>query len=424
MTLGILGGGLSGVVLHSLLPDAELLEKSSALGGLCRTFSKDGFSYDIGGHILFSKNEEVLSSMLSTLGENAARHYRRNAIWFKKRLIKYPFENGMPDLPVRDRLSCFFQYALRSRKAPRTFGEWITKSFGKGFADRYLIPYNEKIWKISPDDMATTWVERVPDPPFVDILKGALGIPSEGYLHQLYFYYPKTGGIESLIRAYARDRQGIRCNFEIKRISHKDDHWIVSDGIRELTYRRLISTIPITELLGALDGVPESIRAAARTLRYNSIIVAMVAYRSETKPENFAVYFPQRDLPFHRVCFPAYLAGYAPAGTSSAAAEITLPPSDSMLTEADSDIARKVIAGLAAEGFCSLKDVIAWDVTRMPYAYVVDTHDRVSTMRKIRDYVESRGIVLCGRFAEFEYLNMDAVVARAQDVARECRCSS
>ncbi|UCD93309.1 MAG: NAD(P)-binding protein, partial [Methanobacteriota archaeon] len=57
-TIGILGGGLTGLTLGSLIPESQILEKEEVVGGLCRSKTKDGFTYDIGGsHVLFSRNE-------------------------------------------------------------------------------------------------------------------------------------------------------------------------------------------------------------------------------------------------------------------------------------------------------------------------------------------------------------------------------
>ena len=48
----------------------------------------------------------------------------------------------------------------------------------------------------------TQMVDRIPQPPVEDIIKSAKGIKTEGYKHQLYFDYPKRGGIQSLFDAF------------------------------------------------------------------------------------------------------------------------------------------------------------------------------------------------------------------------------
>ena len=64
-------------------------------GGLCRTFWKDGFGFDIGGHILFSKHRHVTDLVQSLLGDNYNTCKRLNMILFKDRYVKYPFENDL-----------------------------------------------------------------------------------------------------------------------------------------------------------------------------------------------------------------------------------------------------------------------------------------------------------------------------------------
>jgi len=63
----ILGGGLSGLSLARLLhergDEVVVLEAEEQYGGLCRSLTENGFTFDIGGsHIIFSRDKEVLRS--------------------------------------------------------------------------------------------------------------------------------------------------------------------------------------------------------------------------------------------------------------------------------------------------------------------------------------------------------------------------
>ncbi|HEX8154181.1 MAG TPA: NAD(P)-binding protein, partial [Thermoanaerobaculia bacterium] len=102
--VGILGGGISGVALASQLDDdVDVLEARPRLGGLCGTIVEDGFTFDAAGpHIMFSRNKDVLGLMVQMLGENVHQRRRENRIWFKGRLVKYPFENDLAALPKED----------------------------------------------------------------------------------------------------------------------------------------------------------------------------------------------------------------------------------------------------------------------------------------------------------------------------------
>jgi protoporphyrinogen oxidase len=106
----ILGGGLTGLTLARFLCEAGeevvVLEAESTVGGLCRSRSVNGFCFDTGGsHIIFSRDREVLAFMLEVLGGNREDRKRNTKIFYKDRLVKYPFENGLSELPKEDSIS-------------------------------------------------------------------------------------------------------------------------------------------------------------------------------------------------------------------------------------------------------------------------------------------------------------------------------
>ncbi|MCX6357410.1 MAG: FAD-dependent oxidoreductase [Candidatus Aureabacteria bacterium] len=424
MKIGILGGGLTGLSLAYFLgEDAEVLEKDDVCGGLCRTVVKDGYSYDYGGHIIFSRDGEVLKFMEDILGENKVRYRRNNRIWFKGRFVKYPFENDLAALPKEDIYECLHHFLTRNYPEPKNFKEWCYYRFGKGIAERYIIPYSEKIWNIETDKMGLEWVRgRIPEPPLEDVLKSALGIETEGYTHQLYFYYPKIGGIEALIHAIKAKVARVERNFCVRQVRKSNDRLVVSDGARERVYNRLVSTIPIFDLLRSLEDVPQEVQRAAKRLRYNSLICVMIAVRSGKPSDKFAVYFPQRELKFHRVCFYDYFGNSCvPQGKTLAVAEITVNKGDGTCEMGDEELVEHVIAGLEKEGFIARGDVCATDVSRREYAYVVNDLHYSGNLRVIHDFINARGITLCGRFSEWKYLNMDACIRSAMKTAEDLR---
>ncbi len=88
MKTAILGGGLSGITLARLLSqkgvEVTVLEREPVFGGLCRSVSKSGFTFDIGGsHIIFSRDLEVLTFINDILGENSQRNDRNTKIFYK-----------------------------------------------------------------------------------------------------------------------------------------------------------------------------------------------------------------------------------------------------------------------------------------------------------------------------------------------------
>ena len=422
MRVGVLGGGLSGLVVGGHRGhEYEVLEAGARPGGHCQSLLEDGYTFDVGGpHILFSRNQEILTQIHRQLGDNVAQRRRDNRICYKGRLVKYPFENGLYDLDPQDRFECLYYYLNNDYSPPTNFKEWMYHVFGRGIAEKYMIPYNEKIWNIPADQMAFDWVDgRVPRPPVEDVIKAAVGVETEGYTHQLYFGYPKSGGIEALPRAYARLCPRITLDFRVEKVWADRGKWCVSDGRRVRTYDKIVSTIPIEDLIDALPETPEEIRRAVRGLRYNSLTVVMIGVTCRAPLPYTALYVPDPALVFHRLSFPLNFTDEgAPAGHMAVAAEITTNPGDGVHELSDEQISRRVIDQLDAIEIVRKADVTFCRVHRTKQAYVVRTFDYREKLTRVLDYLNNLGIVSVGRNAEFEYINMDEAVRRGEAAAR------
>jgi len=416
--VGILGGGLTGLTIASNLKcDYEILEKENECGGLCRSFQEKNFTFDIGGaHILYSKNKRILNYAKRLLDNNLILNKRNNKIYYKGIFIKYPYENGLGDLPPQDKFEALYYYLnSQNLKKPRNFYEWIYYTFGKGIAKQYLIPYNQKIWKFPLKKISLYWVERVPKPPSEDIIKSALGISTEGYLHQLYFYYPQKGGIQSLITVLKKKSKNIITNFNISKIIKNQNKWIVIDenDIKK-EYDKLVSTIPLFDLISYLDNVPKRVKQAVNNLKFNSLITVMIGVKKENLMSYTAVYFPQPEYIFHRVAFPKNFSRYnAPVGQSSLMVEITTKYNSAIWKMSEREIIQKVINDLKKANILEKETQITFQkVCRIKYAYVIYDLNYLDNIKIIRQYFNKIRIALCGRFGEFEYLNMDQCIER------------
>jgi len=422
VAIGILGGGLAGITIAAHLDDEyEVLEKDSRGGGHCQTVQEQGFTYDAGGpHIIFSRNQPMVDYMVSLLEGNVHQARRNNKIFYKGRYVKYPFENGLFDLEPQDRFECLYHYIKNDYPPPQTnFKEWIYHHFGKGLAEKYLIPYNEKIWNVPAEELGLEWVEgRVPKPPVEDVIKAAVGVETEGYTHQLYFNYPLHGGIESLPRAMAKNVRNIVPDFAVERIWKEGSRWCVSNGAETRRYDALAATIPIQEIAAALEGVPQEILTAVNALRYNSLVTVSIGMDSARLPDFTAIYVPDPEVRFHRLSFPAVFSPQnAPPGRSILQAEITTNPGDGTHELSDAELLADVISDLQDMELVRGSEVCYSRVLRTKYGYVVQNDACRRYLRQAKAYFEERGIALCGRVAEFEYINMDVCIERAIKVA-------
>jgi protoporphyrinogen oxidase len=423
--VGILGGGISGLALAAHLKRPfELLEASSHLGGLCASVLENGFTFDAAGpHIMFSKNQQVLARMVEVLGRNVHRRRRRNKIWFKGRIVKYPFENGLSDLSPEDRFECILGYLQNPwDKPPQNLEEWAYATFGKGISEKYFLPYNRKIWNVEPAEITLEWVARIPKPPLEDVLKSAIGIPTEGYLHQLNFYYPREGGFEALVHSFERlaGNGKILTGCPALRVSGKPGAWVVETPKGSRHYETLVSTLPIHELAAIWNGLPAAGRAALAQLRYNGLINVLLGLKEHPGCPITALYVPDAKSPFHRLSFPKnFSKACVPEGHFSIMAEITARAEDAVWKAPDGEILQSTVAHLHEMGLLHPAALVYSKVVRFVYGYPIYDHAYFASVAALRGAVASRGIHLLGRFAQFDYINSDVCVERAQILAEE-----
>jgi protoporphyrinogen oxidase len=435
MKIGILGGGLSGLTLgYHLKKDFEILEKNSECGGLCRSLAEDGFTFDYGGsHVIFTKDKEVFNLYRKLLRGNWKRKRRNSKILFKGRYIKYPFENGLYQLPKQDNYEClltFIQNLIeRGRgkvKNPTNFQEWMYYTFGKGITEKYLIPYNRKIWNYPPDKISLGWLENsIPMPPADDIIKSSLGIKTEGYSQNLVFYYPIHGGINALVKPMEEKlKKRISYNFEVKSVKKEGKRFIVSNGSEEKEYERLVSTIPLPELIDAMQA-PKDVREAKRKLRYNSLVSVMLGVDAPRINNISWMYVPDdADGDFNRLSFPFnFSESVVPAGKSSILAETTCAYNDRIWRQSDKSAISSVVEHLKKIGITKSSQICYESVRRSKYAYIIYDMDYKKNTSKIFNFLKKSGVESCGRFAEFKYMNMAACIKSAIDKAKRTTTS-
>ncbi len=422
----ILGAGLSGLSTAYFLQnekgfdDITLLEMEKTTGGLCRSIKKDGYTYDIGPHILFSKDKEMLELMLSVLDDGKNDLVRSNQILYKGRKIQYPFENDLSKLPKDDLHYCInaFNNNPYEDYEVNNMIQFFLKTFGEGITNTYLRPYNEKIWKYDPAFMNTSMVDRIPKPTSEEIRRSAAGETIQGYLHQLYFSFPSFGGIEAVPKGFERRLDPNKCkvvtNAKVTSVEKVGKKYKVVAGSKTYEADMVISTIPVQALTKAYKKATDELKEHVNRLRYNSIIISFVKLPYDLCGENFAYMIPDKNVIFHRISKMDFLgAEYHKHSKKEATymVEVTYRKNDQVDTMSDEDFRKSICEGLVAIGFAKdVKDVEFIDITKYQYAYVIYDLEHTSNMDYIRKFYEKQGIYLNGRFGNFEYWNMDRIL--------------
>lgn len=424
--IGILGGGIAGLSLAHFLKERSLsvLEKEPRVGGLCRSYNAGGVVYDIGPHIMFSKNQAVLEFMSTITPTNRIK--RSNLIFLNGRYIKYPLENFLAQLKNKETidycLNTFLHNPYKNMLAENMLAFFL-KTFGEGITRTYLQPYNEKIWKFDPSMLDTQMVDRIPKPPDEHIINSAKGKYSEGYLHQLFFYYPQKGGYQSMVDALAKKivEKGVEiyAGQAVTSIRKKGGVWKVKTPAQEFIFERIINCMPIHELLKVLADVPPEIRLAVGRLLYNSIYIIIINVKKENVGRHFAFNVPQKDVIFHRMSKLDFLGrNYHKSGSSTFMLEVTFRENDRYDKLDSKQIIDRCIDDMIRLKFIdSKKDINFTDFRKEKYAYVIYTLNHRPDTDAVLSFLRKQGIESNGRSAEFEYMNSDKVIEHSMNLA-------
>ena len=310
--LGILGAGASGLSLALLAEgDSLIIEKNRRPGGHASSVCVDGWVFDFGPHIMFSRDKLALDCMVASLGENVHRCRRNNKVALAGALAGYPIENDLAalPLPLRSDAVVSMMKARETTSESHNLAEWFDANFGDVLTSAYFRPYNEKVWNVPLEDLSMVWAERIPQPPLEDVIRGALGERSEGYLHQLYYSYPLRGGYAALMSAWAA---GVRSEDMVLgsavtaiRPTGTGAGVVVETAERDWRFDQVVSTLPLRNLVDMVPGVPEPVAAAVSRLIVNPMLIATFGFEGHDPNQYTAVYIPDADYLVNRVSYPA-----------------------------------------------------------------------------------------------------------------------
>jgi protoporphyrinogen oxidase len=424
----VLGAGLTGLSAAFHLQEARdtlVLEREDRPGGLCRSFQQDGFTFDLTGHLLHLRRPEIRRLVHELLPEEAFERIDRRALIHSHGVFTpYPFQVNTHGLPAEVVAECLLGFVEASRQAAPgqeaadtlSFREWALRTFGEGIARHFMFPYNEKLWLCDLDEMTCDWVSwSIPRPTLQDVVEGALGLSRRAFGYNPSFLYPKRGGIEVLPAALASRVRQVRCGVEVARVDTL--RRIVRTRAGEsIPYDELISTMPLPRLLAMADGLPDSMRSAARPLRHTAVVNINFGIDRVANTDKHWVYFPEKEFVFYRAGFPAsFTSAAAPPGCSSLYLEIAVPPGEPVDEEA---LAVRAREGLLRAGLLRPDDrILTRAIFRIDPAYVVYDRARRAALPDLLEGLRARGIHSAGRYGAWYYNSMEDSLAEGRDLA-------
>jgi len=397
----------------------QIYEKNQYVGGLAASFTDDrGFTWDVGGHVLFSHYNYFDLAVADALGAAYYEHQRESWIRILKTFVPYPFQNNIRHLPEYALQECV-EGLKELRETPcqsSNFREWMNAVFGYGIVKYFMEPYNSKVWGIPLETMSKDWIaERVS---LVDLDRIERNINEQrddlSWGPNNTFRFPRHGGTGAIYEGICKPFSD-RIHFDHAMLGIDTVRKQVSfcNGSQE-SYDILINTTPLDMLVKASTGLPDLVREASDTLVHNSGLIVGLGFEGSLDSSRCWIYFPEPDCPFYRVTnFHNYSRYNVPDGAVDRYFSLMCETTCSTHSPQNkNDIADRTIQGLLKSGIIKESDtgrMTSSYLIDIPYSYPVPTLLRDSALKIIQPFLEGNSIYSRGRFGAWKYEvgNMD-----------------
>ena len=414
----IIGAGMSGLATAAALGrDADLvvLDRDAEIGGYCKTVKRDGFVWDYSGHFFHFKHADIEKFLVDRMpGQNIRKVAKRSFISFGGKQIDFPFQKNIHQLPQQDFIDCLYDlYFARAPGQPpqpeTNFKEMLYARFGRSIAEKFLIPYNEKLYATDLGTLDRDAMGRFfPHADLTDIVRNMKQADNATY--NATFTYPEGGAIE-YVRAIASEVDAAKLHLgeAVERIDLDAKRVHTSKG-RSFAFDALVSSAPFPALL-KLCGLPVEDGAFS----WNQVLVFNLGFDSKGPRDSHWTYFPDRSLPFYRVGFydnifdTDRMSLYVEVG-----ARHGVPLDVPALRDA-------VLAGLKREGIITTQKLVAEHSVLMDPAYVHITQRSLATVAKLKAELAAKGVHSIGRYGGWTYCSIEDNIVEARALVRQLK---
>jgi protoporphyrinogen oxidase len=443
--VAIVGAGPAGLtagyeLARNGLQIVVLEQDPQYVGGLARTVQYKGFRFDIGGHRFFSRNQEIESLWTEWMGERMRVRARLSRIHYQGRFFKYPLEpfNAFRQLGPVETISCLLSYMAASRPAAepvRSFEDWVVRAFGRRLYETFFRSYTEKVWGVPCAEISADWAaQRIRGLSLGSLMLGLVpGKTRRPVAKTLtdHFRYPPHGPGEvwEMVAGIIKRKGGeVRMGERVIAIECKAGRAtsITTESVngrRTYVADNFISTMPLSQLVSALDPAPPAhIVASASCLRYRAFItVALILDQAEVFPDNW-IYIHDPNVKVARIQnFKNWSAEMVPdQRLTMLGLEYFCSDQDALWSSSDESLISLAKEEVEKLGLAESSKMIDGTVVRQGKAYPMYDHDYRANVGRIRASLKTAAanLQVVGRNGMHKYNNQDHAMLTGLMAAR------
>ena len=417
----IIGSGVAGLgASHALKLRGEhsvILEKDETFGGLCGSFTIKGFTFDRFVHLSFAKKEKEATELFAASCPDMIRHTSNPFNLYKGKWIKHPAQNNLYPLDDWEKEKVIEDFRKRPTEyeMPKNYEEWLRIQFGNYFAEHFPMKYTRKYWMKESRDLRTEWTGgRFYQPSIDEVIEGSKTSDTPITYYSKEMLYPAKGGYQSFLKALAEEAT-IRYNSEVMKIDAANRTLYVKNGAETIKYERLISSMPLPELINVITDAPEAVKEAASKLEATCGYHVSVALKGNHIPPYLWWYVYDEDIITARVHSPSLKSkNNVPEGCSSLQMEVYCKENE----YTEQEILERTVGKLVNLGIINQDDILFTHLGFEKYANVIFTEPIYESRNTVRDYLNSIGIETIGRFGEWDYLWSDQALVSGLNIAK------
>lgn len=393
----ILGAGLAGISAsyHLGHERCKLYEKNHYPGGHIHTEFLDGFTWDEGPHISFTKHQYVRELFEKNVDGEYLEYPVETGNYFHGHWIPHPAQSNLYAVPEPLRQRCLDDFLEMRRQeasqSPENYRDWLRFAFGDTFTTTFPSAYTRKYWTTEPENLSADWVgKRMFFPSVEDVTNGAVA-PLPQQTHYIKnIRYPAKGGY----MAYANrmvEGADIAFHHELVRVSFEDRTLLFANGAR-VQFSKLVNTLPLPLLIQLSDAPPDIQTAATRLSCSSLLVVNVTADHPTVRPENWIYVYDEDKYTTRINCTELLSPNNAPDGTTGIQVEVYFSKYRPA-TESPEQIAAKVCSELVEMGLVRSRQAITSVHTRLvPWANVIFDHDRRAALDQVLDWLAEKGL--------------------------------
>jgi len=424
--VAVIGGGPAGITAAYELSKrgipVEVFEASPGIGGLARSIELWGQKVDIGPHRFFSTDTRVNKLWIEVAGADYSMVDRLTRIYYKGKFFHYPLQpvNALLNLGPITSVECLLSYFFQKNTDPSingTFESWVVSKFGKKLFDIFFKNYSEKLWGIScrelDADFAAQRIKKLSLwEAVINSLGGAKG-KHKTLVDQFAYPHGGTGEIYERMAAHVAENHGkIHLETPIRRIITENDKAVALELTSGTTHSfdHIISTMPLTNMVLALPGLPDEVREAANGLTFrNTIIVYLKVEGTGLFPDNW-LYVHSPELTTGRITNFSNWVPHLNRGEKATivALEFWCYDSDELWQMDDAHLIDRAKADLAKTGLAGSAPISDGFVYRISKCYPVYRKGYREKVAIIEGYLSTiKHLHVIGRYGSFKYNNQD-----------------